>query len=859
MADGIAYGNRPAPNSPTLFDEFQRLEVADGKWAEGRVYEIPCSAHEILQDPTAAVAHTEAAVEMAAEWGAGIIGLGSLTSVIGGHGKYIAENSPIPVTTGNSLTVHAALQNFYQACNELKIDIGSESVAIVGIPGSIATATARLLAPHVGDLILVARRSSARAERVVAEVEGDLVFDIPEALSRSRLIISATSAGNCIDQKMLQAGSIVIDVGVPADVCNSSNRRDDVLLISGGVVDVPKTFLRKSMLLGFHFGLVPGCLAETINLALEERGECFSLGRDLSTERVEEIGRIAALNGFSFDQLSSFGRPVPDSTWASMAKVIARQRAFRSAAVERGSAIAEATQHPSPTASLHAPNGNGPSNGRNEEPKTTVEKLGRQAKALFHRYVNPVLVSVADQSGLSKTFIGGDGMYLTDSEQNRYLDFVAGFGSMNLGHNHPRVVSAVTQALAEKAPGFAQTAVNPYAAALSERLVSISPPGLELVFFCNSGTEAVEAALKLARASTGRTGLVYCHGSFHGKSLGSLSVTGNRTYQQPFAPLLPDCHAVPFGDLEVLQRTLSGCNMAAFIVEPIQGEAGMIMPPPGYLAEAQRLCRQYGTLLIADEVQTGMGRTGTMFASQQAAIEPDIMTLAKSLSGGLVPIGAMLARRDLWLKAYGTVDRFALHTSTFGGGSLACAAGLATIEALVEDRLLDNVVRRGDQLMRGLNNLRQQLPNYFHQIRGQGLMVGVELTPLAKSVVTHLKRTDSSGMLQYLMPGVDEMIGSFPTVFQMQILLEHYHIYSQIARSNPLVLRIQPPLIVDDGKVDHFLSSFARTCQLGQKVEGLFDEVITRSISGQHAANQQTHSYGEIASSDEQSISSPTD
>lgn len=232
-----------------------------------------------------------------------------------------------------------------------------------------------------------------------------------------------------------------------------------------------------------------------------------------------------------------------------------------------------------------------------------------------------------------------------------------------------------------------------------------------------------------------------------------------------------------------------------------------------------------------------MGRTGTIFASEQAAIEPDIMTVAKSLSGGVVPIGAMLARRDLWMKAYGTVDRFALHTSTFGGGSLACVAGLAAIETLVEERLPENAAARGFQLLEGLNKLNHQMPEYFRDIRGQGLMIGVELTPLTESVVTHLKRTDSSGMLQYLMSGVDEMVRSFPTVFQMQILLEHYHIHTQVARSNPLVLRIQPPLTIDEAKADHFLNAFGRTCVLGQKVEGLFDEVITRSISGQHGSN----------------------
>ena len=882
MAEGIAFGGQPAATGPTVLDRFQHLETPAGKSAEGRVYEIPCTAREILQDPALAIQHTLTAVRMAADWGAGIVGLGSLTSVVGGHGKYIAENSPIPVTTGNSLTVYAAIRNLHQACSELDIDIRRETVTVVGIPGSIATAVARLLAPEVGRLVLVARRQSPRAVRIAKELQGDLVLDIPSALSQAQLILSATSSGNCIKQEMLQSGSIVIDVGVPTDVTRAVRHRDNVLIVAGGVVDVPKPFLSKSMLLGFHFGLVPGCLAETINLALEDRAECFSLGRDLGIERVNEIGAIAQANGFTFSQLSSFGRPVEQSMWASMTKVIRRQRSeersseqksSEESSKENGEAIQETTA-PCLEGSFHGDlpqhNGNGNGNGKHVSGRRATKKNGdtrqlhsglesdpshavcgdhkkngthldaanRRARTLFHRYINPVLVSLAEQGGLNKTFVRGDGVIVSDSEGNHYLDFVSGFGALNLGHNHPRVVGAVREALSRQVPGFCQSAVNPHAAALAERLVSVSPAGLEMVFFCNSGTEAVEAALKLARVATGRTGIVYCHGSFHGKSIGALSVTGNRSYQRPFEPLLPDCHAVPYGNLEALERVLASQNMAALIVEPIQGEAGMIMPPVGYLAEVERLCRNTGTLLIADEVQTGMGRTGTMFASEQAAIEPDIMTVAKSLSGGLVPIGAMLARRDLWMKAYGTVDRFALHTSTFGGGSLACVAGLATVDTLIEEHLPENAAQRGFQLLEGLNKLKQRMPDYFCAVRGQGLMIGVELTPLTESVVTHLKRTDSSGMVQYLMSGVDEMIRSFPTVFQMQILLEHYHIYSQIARSNPLVLRIQPPLTIDEAKTDHFLSSFGRTCTLGQKVEGLFDEVITRSISGQHKSTR---------------------
>src|SRR5258708_24068332 len=248
---------------------------------------------------------------------------------------------------------------------------------------------------------------------------------------------------------------------------------------------------------------------------------------------------------------------------------------------------------------------------------------------------------------------------------------------MNLGHTHPAVVRAVAAALEQQAPGFAQSAVNPLAAALAEQLVEIPPPGLEMVFFCNSGTEAVEAGIKLARAATGRADLLYCERSYHGKSLGALSVTGNPTYQRPFGPLLTGCEAIPFGDFGGLERALATRRFAAFVVEPIQGEGGMNVPPEGYLREAMQQCRAAGTLLVVDAVQTGLGRTGALFAVGLEGVEPDVMTLAKSLGGGLVPLGAMLARRGLWMKAYGTVQTFTLHSSTVGGGSLARAAGLA--------------------------------------------------------------------------------------------------------------------------------------------------------------------------------------
>ncbi|MDH3719477.1 MAG: aminotransferase class III-fold pyridoxal phosphate-dependent enzyme, partial [Planctomycetota bacterium] len=737
LAVSIAAGQQKMDRT-NVIDELRNLRSLRGTVTEGRLYEIPLDAFQILNDPHTALAHAEEALQMAADWGAGIVGLGSMTGVIGGQGSYLARSSPVPVTTGNSLTVYAALQNLKHVCQETGLDITQETVAIVGLPGSIATAAAKMLAPSVGRLLLVSRRKSERIHRLAESLGAQAYCDISSALAKARIVISATSTGGCIDQFALQPGSVVVDVGVPADVYGRSAQRDDVLIISGGLTELPEVMGRDSVFLQFHFGTIPACLGETINLALEDRGECFSLGRDLSTGGIEEIGKLAVANGFRFDRLLSFGRPVEESMWANYLKVMTQRGAAWTTfppAASAGGGQDEAMADPA----AGRPTGN-------ELPGVVpaISELAGNAAKRYRRYVNPVLVDVAGQAGLAKIFVRGEGNYLWDEGGRKYLDFVSGFGSLNLGHNHPRVVAAINKALNQLAPGFAQSAINPYAAALAERLVAVAPQGLEMVFFSNSGTEAVEAALKLARRVSDRQAILSCEGSFHGKTFGSLSVTGNVEYQRPFRPLLPDCQRVLYGDLAALERALLTRQFAAFVVEPMQGEGGMIVPPAGYLSKAQTLCRDNQTLLIVDEVQSGMGRTGAMFACQHEGVEPDVITLAKSLGGGLMPIGATLARRDLWRRAYGTLDTFTLHTSTFGGGSLASAAALATLQTLTDSDLIQNAVQRGQQLMDGLREIQSQTTGYIREVRGMGLMIGVELAPLTESVASHIKRADTA-------------------------------------------------------------------------------------------------------------------
>src|SRR5579875_3230180 len=314
------------------------------------------------------------------------------------------------------------------------------------------------------------------------------------------------------------------------------------------------------------------------------------------------------------------------------------------------------------------------------------------------------------------------GTTIVDHTGKSYLDFAGGYGVFTLGHRHPRVVAAVRDQL-ERIALSGRTMFNPLMGRLARRLAEISPGDLQISFLANSGAEAVEGALKLARAATKRAKIVKTGDAFHGKTLGALSVSGNPTHRMPFEPLLAGIVEVPFGDPDALASALE--DAAAFIVEPIQGEGGVIIPPPGYLARARELCDRFGALLIVDEVQTGLGRCGLLFACEADGIVPDVMTLAKGLSGGVVPIGAYVARSACWNAAYAKAPL--LHTSTFGGNELACAAALAALDVLFEEDLTANARARGEELLNGLRAIAERYPAVIAEVRGRGLLVGVEL------------------------------------------------------------------------------------------------------------------------------------
>ena len=340
----------------------------------------------------------------------------------------------------------------------------------------------------------------------------------------------------------------------------------------------------------------------------------------------------------------------------------------------------------------------------------------------YRAYLNPPLARVMKLSG-SPVEVHASGVTIVDHDGKQYLDFAGGYGVFTLGHRHPRVIAAVKAQLDAMALS-GRTMFNPLMGRLAKRLAALTPGDLQISFFANSGAEAVEAALKLTRAATKRARIVATHGAFHGKTLGALSVSGREAFRAPFEPLLADVVHVPYGDLAALEEVAA--DAAAIIVEPVQAEGGVNVPPSSYLRGIRALCDRSGALFIADEVQTGLGRCGVPFGCDLAGVVPDVMTLAKGLSGGVMPIGATVAGADVWNAAYAHAPL--LHTSTFGGNELACAAALAALDVLIDDDLVANARERGAQLLAGARAIAARYPAAIAGVRGAGLLVGVELT-----------------------------------------------------------------------------------------------------------------------------------
>lgn len=413
-------------------------------------------------------------------------------------------------------------------------------------------------------------------------------------------------------------------------------------------------------------------------------------------------------------------------------------------------------------------------------------------RALSKKYLNSSLTTLLSLLNFDIQYVKAAGVLVWDGEDNQYLDFLGGYGSLNLGHNHPNILNALHQV--QQKPNLIQASLGTMASALAHNLAAITPGDLQRCFFGNSGAEAVEGALKLARATTGRHKFIYCHGSFHGKTLGALSVTGREKYQKIFQPLLPGCTAIDFGDLSALHALLRHNDIAAFIVEPIQGEGGIHLPPADYLAQARALCHQYGTLFIADEVQTGLARTGAMFACEAENVIPDVLCLAKSLGGGIMPIGAYITTDEIWQKAYGSVDKATLHTSTFGGNTWAAAAALATIETIFQENLIAQTKEKGTYFLNALVKLKEKYP-LLADVRGRGLLIGIEFVQppgIAFKAIQGVLNKLSAEYMGSLVAGE---------------LLNKYGIITAYTLNNPNVIRLEPPLVVDYEHIDRVVAA----------------------------------------------------
>jgi putrescine aminotransferase len=429
------------------------------------------------------------------------------------------------------------------------------------------------------------------------------------------------------------------------------------------------------------------------------------------------------------------------------------------------------------------------------------EALGlsrREIIELHKQYLNPTLVSMFKLLDFDKKFVRAEGVFVYDEDGKRYVDFLAGYGSLNVGHNNPLVLEAIAKV--DGRPNIMQAALGQLPAALAANIAAITPGNLKHSFFCNSGTEAVEGGLKLARMVTGRYKIVSATGAFHGKSLGSLSVSGREKYKKHFLPLLDGCSNVLFGDLDSLEAKLSNNDVAAFIVEPVQGEAGVIVPPAGYLKAALALCKKYDTLFIADEIQTGLGRTGAMFACQDEDVVPDILLLSKSLGGGCMPIGAIVTTEAHWNKAYGTFDRALLHTSTFGGNARAAAAGIAAINYIVDNDLPAAAKEKGAYLLEKLTALRANHP-MIKDVRGRGLLIGLEFTEPFKGYID--KFTKGS---------LNKLYHEYFASLVASQLVNKYGIITAFTLNNPNVLRFEPPLTIEYEELDYLVAALDDIC-----------------------------------------------
>ncbi len=423
--------------------------------------------------------------------------------------------------------------------------------------------------------------------------------------------------------------------------------------------------------------------------------------------------------------------------------------------------------------------------------------------ALNDRYLNRQMGRILRTLGFDRTWVGGEGAHLIDSEGERYLDLFGGYGVFAIGRSHPAAIAAIEEVMAARTGNLPQLGVTLLNGVLAEQLLARAPDSVGAMVPVNTGTEAVEAAIKIARAATGRPRVLYAEHAFHGLTLGSLSLNGDDIFRDGFGPLVPGCDSVPWGDLDVLERALEHEDVAAFVVEPVQGK-GVHLPPDGYLLGAQALCRRAGALFVCDEVQTGLGRTGRFLAGEHWDLQPDLICLSKALSGGLVPIGAVLVSRAAFDRVFDGMERAVRHGSTFGGNDLAAAAALATLRVLDEEGLVARAERLGALLLELTTPLVERY-EVVADVRGLGLMWAIEFGPPSGAAARRLWETVER-----------RQAGLFSQLITVPLFHEH-RIFCQVAGHRMNVIKALPPLVIEESEIRRFAGALEETVAAAER------------------------------------------
>jgi ornithine--oxo-acid transaminase len=431
----------------------------------------------------------------------------------------------------------------------------------------------------------------------------------------------------------------------------------------------------------------------------------------------------------------------------------------------------------------------------------------------YSEHVNPQWARLLDILQMNVKYDRCEGVELQTADGRTILDFLSGYCVHNTGHNHPAIISALHRELERSGPAMLQSHVSDLAGTLAARLCDLAGRPFEKVFFACSGSEGVEATIKFARKTTGRTGLLYCEGAFHGLTCGALSLMGDGFWRDKFGPMLPGSEGIPFDDLEALEKKVASRKFAAFFVEPLQSEAGVKVPEPHYLAEAAAICHRHGTLLVLDEVQTGLYRTGTFLASHQFQVQPDIIVLAKALSGGLIPVSAVLMTDRVYRAVYDSLKGSIVHTSTFSENGLAMRAGLATLDVLRQEDFGENARVMGEYL-RG--QLRERLKDFpmVAAVRGLGLLCGIEFR-----APSHVALRIPFEAFRTIHPGM------FGQILVMR-LFRDWNILTQICGNNFMVLKAAPPLNVTKKQIDCFVEALSSVIDIVHSSSAFWTEAL---------------------------------